>query len=125
MVNTSLQAPISLHKSILMLLAMHGLLILLRLLLDVEQFNYEQHNKLAGGLKIALHHHLDKPMMQFSSQLISAGLETHMNLKPTLSYTTENALAMLSPRERKCYTNSEANLNYLPFSDGYRSVFLK
>ena len=93
--------------------------------MDVEQFNYAEHNTLAGGLNLALHHHSDKPMMQFSSQLISAGLETHINLKPTLSYTTENALAMLSPGERKCYTSSEANLNYLPFSDGYRSGFLK
>ena len=90
----------------------------------MEQFNYAQHNTLAGGLNLALHHHSDKPMMQFSSQLISAGLETHINLKPILSYTTKNALSMLSPIERKCYTNSEANLTYLPFSSGYRLGFL-
>ena len=91
-----------------------------RLLLDVEQFNYADYNKVPGGLNIALHHHSDKPMIQFSSQLISTGLETHINEKPILSYTTKNAISMLTPKERKCYTNTEANLNYLPFSSGYR-----
>ena len=89
-------------------------------MLDAEQFNYAEHNTMAGGLNLALHHHSDKPMMQFSSQLISTGLETHINVKPILSYTTENAISMLSPEERKCYSNSEANLTYLPFSSGYR-----
>ena len=73
-----------------------------------------------GGLNIALHHHSDKPMIQFSSQLISTGLETHINVKPILSYTTKNAISMLTPKERNCYTNTEANLDYLPFSSGYR-----
>ena len=42
----------------------------LRLMLDVEQFNYAEHNKQAGGVRLAIHHHSDKPMMQFSSQLM-------------------------------------------------------
>ena len=92
----------------------------LRLLLDTEQFNYVKLNKIPGGLKLALHHHLDKPMMQFSSQLISTGLETHIVLKPSLSYTTQNAISMLSPSDRGCYSSKEANLTYLPYSNGYR-----
>ena len=92
----------------------------LRLLLDVEQFNYAKHNKVAGGLKLVLHHHTDKPMIKFSSQLISPGLETHINLKPTLSYTTNNAISMLSPEQRDCYTGGEANLNFLSSENGYK-----
>ena len=92
----------------------------LTLLLDTEQFNYAEHNRVPGGLKLSLHHHSDKPMIQFSSQLISTGLETHINLKPTLSYTTENAISMLSPLDRDCYSDGEANLTYLPYSSGYR-----
>ena len=92
----------------------------LTLLLDTEQFNYAEHNKVPGGLKLSLHHHSDKPMIQFSSQLISTGLETHINLKPTLSYTTDNAISKLSPLDRDCYTDGEANLTYLPYSSGYR-----
>ena len=38
----------------------------LRLLLDVEQFNYAKHNKVAGGLKLVLHHHSEKPMIDQS-----------------------------------------------------------
>ena len=92
----------------------------LMLLLDTEQFNYAEPYKVPSGLKLALHHHSDKPMMQFSSQLISVGLETHINLKPTLSYTTKNAIAMLFPSDRGCYSTGEANLTYLPYSKGYR-----
>ena len=39
------------------------------------------------GFKVALHSHTDKPMMQFSSQLINVGTETHVNLILTISYT--------------------------------------
>ena len=92
----------------------------LRLLLDVEQFNYAKHNKVAGGLKLVLHHHSDKPMIQFSSQLISVGMETHINLKPTLSYTTQNAISTLSPEHRDCYASGEANLSFLSYASGYK-----
>ena len=92
----------------------------LRLLLDVEQFNYAKHNKVAGGLQLVLHHHSDKPMIQFSSQLISTGIETHINVKPTISYTTNNAISMLAPEDRDCYTDGEANLNFLSYADGYK-----
>ena len=92
----------------------------LTLLLDTEQFNYANPKNVPGGLKFALHHHTDKPMIQFSSQMISPGLETHIDLKPTLSYTTKNAISMLHPSERGCYSAKEANLSYLPYSKGYR-----
>ena len=92
----------------------------LRLILDVEQFNYAKHNKVAGGLKLVLHHHSDRPMIQYDSQLISAGMETHINVKPTLSYTTNNAISMLTPEDRNCYTDGEANLNFLSYADGYK-----
>ena len=92
----------------------------LMLLLDTEQFNYAEPNKVPSGLKLALHHHSDKPMIQFSSQMISPGLETHIDLRPTLSYTTKNAISMLHPSERGCYSTNEANLSYLPYSEGYR-----
>ena len=94
----------------------------LMLLLDTEQFNYAKPNKVPGGLKLALHHHSDKPMIQFSSQMISPGFESHINLKPTLSYTTKNAISMLYPSERGCYSTNEVNLSYLPYSQGYRYV---
>ena len=92
----------------------------LRLLLDVETFNYAKHNKVAGGLKLVLHHHSGKPMIQYDSQLISTGTETHINIKPTLTYTTDNAISVLSPEHRDCYTAGEANLTFLSYGDGYK-----
>ena len=43
-----------------------------------------------------------------------------MNLKPTLSYTTENAISSFTPEERGCYADGEANLTYLPYYLGFR-----
>ena len=93
----------------------------LRLLLDAEQFNYA--NIPANdrvGFKMALHSHTDKPMMQFSSQLINVGTETHVNLIPTISYTTKDAIIMMNPEERQCYANREANLTYVPDYLGFK-----
>ena len=92
----------------------------LQLLLDAEQFNYGDIPISDGvGFKVALNHHLDKPMMQYSSQLISVGTETQINLAPTISYTTSDAISTLKPEERDCYANGEVNLTYLPYSSGF------
>ena len=63
--------------------------------------------------KISLHHHSDKPMIQFSSQLINTGTVTQITLKPTISYTTANAINIFEPKERGCYAEGEVNLTYL------------
>ena len=92
----------------------------LHMVLDAEQFNYAYHESSAAGFIIALHHHLDKPMIQFSSQLIFTGTETLINLKPTISYTTDDAISKFHSKDRGCYANGEANLNYLIKEYGYR-----
>ena len=92
----------------------------LDILLDAEDFNYASHDSDAVGFKISLHHHADKPMMKYSSQLINAGTKTEINLKPTILYTTDEAISQFSPEDRGCYANGEANLTYLPYKDGYR-----
>ena len=77
------------------------------MLLNAEQFNYAQSPASDhAGFKIALHLHTEKPMMQFSSQLINAGTETHINLKPIVSYTTEDAIVAMNPEERDCYVKA-------------------
>ena len=64
----------------------------LDIILDAEQFNYafyhENTDSNGGGFKLTLHDHRDKPMIQFSSQLIHTGTETQINVKPTITYTT-------------------------------------
>ena len=53
----------------------------LDIILDAEQFNYGfNHQNIdsnGGGFKITLHDHRDKPMIQFSSQLIHTGKVSH------------------------------------------------
>ena len=90
------------------------------IVLDAEQFNYAYHYSYAGGFKISMHNHLDKPMIQFSSQLIYPGSETQINLKPIISSTTINAINNFSPDNRNCYADGEANLTYLTYDHGYR-----
>ena len=88
--------------------------------IDAEQFNYAYHHGNSAGFKIAMHHHLDKPMIQFSSQLIFTGTETQINLKPIISNTTEDAISLFPPIDRKCYADGEANLTYLRYDEGFR-----
>ena len=88
--------------------------------LDAEQWNYGYYEANAAGFKISLHHHADKPMIQFSSQLINSGTETLINLKPSVSYTTDAAISKFSPEERGCYNDGEVNLTMFNYADGYR-----
>ena len=90
------------------------------IVLDAEQFNYAYHHSNAGGFKISMHNHLDKPMIQFSSQLIYPGQETQINLKPIISNTTIDAINNFSPEDRNCYADGEANLTYLKYNLAYR-----
>ena len=93
----------------------------LQLLLDAEQFNYGNlKSSDSVGFKISLHLHSDKPMMQFSSQVITVGTDNRINLMPTVSYTTDAAISMMNPEERKCYAREEAQLTYLPKSSGFK-----
>ena len=92
----------------------------LDLVLDAEQWNYAYYAANAAGFKISLHHHADKPMIQFSSQLINSGAENLINLNPSVSYTTDAAISRFYPEERGCYNEGEVNLTYLTYADGYR-----
>ena len=51
--------------------------------------------------------------MQFGSVLLHSGTETQMNLKPTVSYATKDAISTFTPEIRDCYADGEANLTYL------------
>ena len=60
-------------------------------------------------------------MMQFSSHLIHPGTETQVNVIPTLSHTTQDAIDSFDPDERQCYDLKDGvNLTFLPYKSGYR-----
>ena len=55
-------------------------------------------------------------MMEFGSTLLQSGTETQVNIKPTVSYATKDAISTFAPEIRDCYVDGEANLTYLQVS---------
>ena len=53
----------------------------LDIVLNLEQFNHAGLIPRGEGFKIALHHHLDKPIIEFSSDLLHPGTETQVLYK--------------------------------------------
>ena len=68
------------------------------------------------GFKFSLLSHKDLAMMQFGSTLLQSGTETQINIKPTVSYATKEAISTFAPKVRDCYVDGEANLTYLQVS---------
>jgi hypothetical protein len=93
----------------------------LEILLDAEQFNYAFQRENGIGFNVALHHSGDKPMFQLSSESLNVGTNTQLNVKPTITNTTEYTINHLKlPEDRQCYADGEQTLEYLSERDGYR-----
>ncbi|TRY72690.1 hypothetical protein TCAL_05397 [Tigriopus californicus] len=88
----------------------------LSMLLDAETFDYTFHLKAGEGFKIAVHHHLDQPIMSIKELDISPGSVFQIAVTPTLMSTTPEAIERFSPLERGCYKEGELPLKYLPSS---------
>ena len=54
------------------------------------------------GFKFSLLSHKDLAMMQFGSTLLQSGTETQINIKPTVSYATKEAISTFAPKVRDC-----------------------
>ena len=67
------------------------------ILLDIETFDYSDFNEASEGLKIALVHHLDMPIMRQKGFHIAPGTENQIAVTPTLLSTSDNAMS------RYCY----------------------
>ena len=91
----------------------------LSMLLDAETFDYTFHLKAGEGFKIAVHHHLDQPIMSIKEVDIAPGSVFQLAVTPTLIATTAEAKSRFSPQERGCYVEGELPLKYLP-SEFYR-----
>ena len=59
------------------------------ILLDVESFDYKFFKEGSEGLKVALVHHLDMPIMRQTGFHISPGTENQIAITPTLLATTK------------------------------------
>ena len=58
------------------------------ILLDVESFDYNFFKESSEGMKVALVHHLDMPIMRQMGFHISPGTENQIAITPTLLATT-------------------------------------
>ena len=63
------------------------------MLFDIESFDYSYFNEGSEGLKLALVHHLDMPIMRQKGFHIAPGTENQIAVTPTLMTTSANAMA--------------------------------
>ena len=63
------------------------------MLFDIESFDYSYFNEGSEGLKLALVHHLDMPIMRQKGFHIAPGTENQIAVTPTLMSTSPNAMA--------------------------------
>ena len=66
------------------------------MLFDIESFDYSYFNEGSEGLKLALVHHLDMPIMRQKGFHIAPGTENQIAITPTLISTSANAMARYS-----------------------------
>ena len=59
------------------------------MLFDIESFDYSYYDEGSEGLKVALVHHLDMPIMRQTGFHISPGTENQIAITPTLLATTQ------------------------------------
>ena len=79
----------------------------LNVFLDAEVFDYTEHTRIdsAEGFKVAVHHHLDKPLMAIKSFDLAPGFIHSIAITPVLYNTTETAINRFSPGNRECYAS--------------------
>ena len=80
--------------------------------LQVYDYGFSPHR--GEGFKLAIHHHMDQPIMALSDVDISPGFVTQLSVTPTLTVTTEEAKDRFTPDERVCYFDEEFRFKYLP-----------
>ena len=88
----------------------------LTLLMDAEVYDYAFSPQKGEGFKVAIHSHLDQPIMALSDIDLSPGFVTQLSVTPILRDTTDQAKWRFSPEERGCYFDGELEFQYLPSS---------
>ena len=86
----------------------------IRVLVDIEAFNYHHTSKTHKlGAKVTIHHHLDVPISNLDGHFYSPGHEYSISVSPTLYNTTQRAISRFSPADRQCITESDVQLHLL------------
>ena len=65
-------------------------------------------SQLSGtGVYIVVNHHGDKPILNSGRIKIEPGSDADVQILPSYTTTTQDAVSSFTPEERKCYTCSE------------------
>ena len=75
--------------------------------MPAESFDYNYFGEGSEGLKVALVHHLDMPIVRQIGFHISPGTENQIAVTPTLISTSNDAMVRFSPDRRDCYSEGE------------------
>eukprot|EP00095_Tigriopus_kingsejongensis_P004041 maker-scaffold5_size1054832-snap-gene-5.11 protein:Tk04041 transcript:maker-scaffold5_size1054832-snap-gene-5.11-mRNA-1 annotation:"bursicon alpha" len=85
------------------------------LMLDAEIYDYGDIRSPSNGFVLALHHHLDVPVIQQQGFNVAPGTFTQIAVSPILESTTEMAKMRFKPLDRGCYFQSEIALKHWPY----------
>ena len=91
----------------------------LRLIIDIESYDYGSSDTSAVGIKMGAFYHLSKTHMGQYGYYIQEGTETLLGMRVTKQVTTEAAMHHLNPEERDCLANPEVQMKYTPYHHGY------
>ncbi len=91
------------------------------MLLDIESFDYKFFNEGSEGLKVALVHHLDMPIMRQIGFHISPGTENQLAVTPTLISTSEVGPHKGDRLARNALPTLPVSWHSTPWSDSRRN----
>ena len=71
-------------------------------LFDIESYDYGYYDEGSEGLKVAIVHHLDMPIIRQRAFHVAPGTENQIPVTPTL-YTTDPQVSKPKPEDRQLY----------------------
>ena len=92
----------------------------LKVMVDVENYDYAFFERGAKGFRVAIADGRDKPVINQNGFYVSPGSETLVAMTPTILNTTQEAMERFRPKDRNCYTDEEFKFKHLKYDKGFR-----
>ena len=92
----------------------------LQLLIDTETYDYVREENGGLGVKIAVTHPLDFPIIEQVGVSVAPGTASQLGVSVSISDIAPSALRRYTePAQRKCYLDTDIELSYLPYEDEF------
>ena len=101
-------------------LTRNGVLHGLKVMVDVENYDYAYYPNGGKGFRVGIEDCRDKPVINQNGIYVSPGSESLIAITPTISNTSQQAMERFSPKDRNCYADDEFRFKYLKYEDGFR-----